>query len=173
MFAKSLKKAWEIVTDPVVEFKKLNNLSFEKVLSEYLHMIITIGCIAGLFELIFNFFKAVYMDVFVHADIQYLRMFNYLFGKANSIFFFTLFFGTFIMFLISVILKQIFRKIRYTSLLKLLFYSLAPLLLFGWTYKLIPGLIVWTLILFYKGVKTNKSVRRERYRKKNSIKQRE
>ena len=173
MFAKSLKKAWNIVTDPISEFKKLNKISFEKVLGEYLHMLITIGIIAGIFNLLINVFRALYLDIFLHADVQYIRMINYLFGKASSIFFFALFFGTFIMFLVSLIIKQFFTRVKYTEMLKILFYSLTPLLLFGWTHKLVPGLVIWSLIMLYHGMKVNESNIIKSKTKKNSIKQRE
>ena len=119
-------------------------------------MLLLVAIIAGLANFLFFLLRALYLDLFVTVDIQYMRMINYSLSTSSSIILLYLFAGTFILFFISVLIKPFIRKVKYTELLKILMYSMAPLLLFGWLFIPIP-FIVWSLFLLFVGLKTYKT----------------
>jgi len=98
------------------------------------------------------------LDLFLNIDINYWRMINYAFGVGASIIFFYIFAGTFLIFFISIILKPFFRKMKYVDLLRLLFYSSTPILLFAWLQFNALPLVIWSIFLFITGIKSYKSI---------------
>ena len=83
-------------------------------------------------------------------------MFNYSLGITTALIFFYLFAGTFILFIVSLITGAFVRSVKYVDLLKIFFYALSPLLLFGWIPFLPQAHIIWSLFLFVIGVKVMK-----------------
>jgi len=164
-----LKKAFRILSNPKKEFEDLSNRTFESVIGDYIKLLISVAIVAGLSSLIYAISRAVYLDLSLDIDIQYLRMMNYSFGRSASLFFFYIFAGTFLLFFISIILKPFIKKTKYTSLLKILFYSLTPLLLFSWLFSNPLPLLIWSLFLLIVGIKDHKSVQI----KQNSIDKRD
>ena len=111
------------------------------------------GLLAGAATLIYQFARAAYLDVFKSISVDYWNLLNYSVGTAVSIFFFYIFAGTFLMFIISLLIKLFARGIRYTRLLGIIMYSLSPLLVFSWIKEsLFPALLVWSLFLLVKGI---------------------
>lgn len=167
---KLIKKKLKILIDPKKEFSKLHKYSFEAVLTDYLRMLILFGAFASGANFLLNFGKAIYLSIFTSIDIQYLRMINYLLGRATSIFFLSLFIGTVIVFLLSLLIKPLFKGLKYTQFLQILMYSLTPILFFGWILPFVFGLMIWAGFLAYVGYHSSK----EGFKvKKGSIQQRE
>jgi hypothetical protein len=132
-------------------------------------MLLCTAVLAGVVGFIAYFSRAVYLDTFLNADVQYIRLLNYSIGRVVSIVFFYIFAGVFILAIISWILKM-FVKMKYTELLKIIFYSLSPVLLFSWIPLSPYPLLIWTAVLFYIGV----SIKRVDTKiKKDSIQQRD
>ncbi|MBW2992582.1 YIP1 family protein [Candidatus Woesearchaeota archaeon] len=156
---KIIRKRIELLKNPEKGFKELRNLTLERAVSEYLKLLILVGVLAALYVFVSNIAKTFYLDLFQGLEIKYWFMLNYLMGKTVSAIFFYFFAGTFIMFFVSVILNPFFRNIKYPYLLKIVFYSLTPLLLFGWIIFLVPSLFVWSIFLFVIGVRSSKGLK--------------
>jgi len=168
MIKKTIKKSINIISNPKKEFEELNKKSFDAVVWDYLILLLIVSVAAGIFSFLFSFLRAIYLDIFLNASIQYYRMFNYSLGRSTSLMFFYMFMGTFFMFLVSIILKPIFHRIKYNSLLKIILYSLTPFLMFSWLFSNPIPLLIWSLFLTYTGIKTHKS----QHIKQDSIKKR-
>lgn len=169
MIAEPIKNGLRILSSPKERFEELNGRTLESVVWDYLILLITSAIATGIFSLAYSIIWAIYLDIFVNVDIQYIRMINYSLGRSTSLIFLYLFLGTFLLFFISLIIKPFLRKIKYASLLKILFYSLTPLLLFSW---IIPNPIplgIWGLFLLAVGVKSYKPLEI----KKDSIQKRD
>jgi len=156
-FVDSVKKTVSILSNPEKEFHNLENKSLESVVGYYMRMLLLVAITAGIFGFLFSLFKAAYLDIFVTIDIQYLRMINYSLSRSASYIFFYLFAGTFLLFFLSVLMNILIRKLKYTDLLKIIMYSTAPLLFFGWIPALALPFIVWSLFLLIIGIKTYKT----------------
>jgi len=165
-----IKRAWKLLAEPRPAFKEMQKRPFEKVVSDYLILLVAVAIVAGLTALVFGVLKAVYYDIFFTIDIQYLRMVNYAMGRTTSLGFFFIFAGTFLLFFLSLVLKPFFRKIKFTQFLGVLFYSMSPVLLFGWIPVMPYALFIWALFLFIIGVSELKASGAVR---KDSIQQRD
>jgi len=150
-----IRKAVSVLLHPKREFRILDKRALEDVLGEYLKMVLLVGLASGVFTFLITVLKAFYFDLLLDANVQYLRMVNYSFGQVISIVFLYFFVGTFGIFLLSVLLKILFR-VKYTRLLKLIFYSMTPVLVFGWVHIFLPGLFVWAAMLFIIGMRSSR-----------------
>ena len=155
-FVKSVRKTIFILSDPKSAFQELEKQSLESVVVFYMRMLLLVSLVAGIFNFLFPLLRAFYLDIFVVIDIQYWNMINYSISRSSSIIFFYLFAGTFIFFLISVLIRPFTTKLKYPELLKVLMYSMAPLLLFGWLPTPTP-FIIWSLFLLIIGIKSYNS----------------
>ena len=156
MLKEPIKKGIKILLNPEIEFKLLNKRSLESVVWDYAAMLVAAALLAGISNLAFSTLKAFYFDLLANVNIEYLRMINYSIGRSTSILFFYIFSGTFLLFFASLLLRPFFRNIKYTSLLKILLYSAAPLLLFGWFLANPFPLAIWSLFLIHTGIKNHK-----------------
>jgi hypothetical protein len=156
---KYLKNALHVLANPHESFRGIHAGNFEKILTDYLKLLITAAIMAGIFHILYALGNALYLDVFKNIDISYWRMLNYASGESTGMAFFFLFAGTFILFMVSLIVLS-FIKIKYTALLKIMFIALTPPLLFSWLPVTIPGLAVWSVVLFVKGIEIEKSILR-------------
>ncbi len=170
MVINAIRQGIQVLLYPGKEFRNLNERTFESVLGDYLKLLITAGILSGIFSFLISLVKAAYFDIFMTIDIQYWRMMNYSLGRTTSTIFFYLFAGTFIFFFLSVALFPFFRNMKYVNLLRIMFYSLTPFLLFSWVPILVPSLALWSIFLFIVGVK---NYRKEARIKKDSIQQRD
>ena len=148
---------FKILINPHKEFSDLNKRTFETVVSDYIWMLVYVAIAAGSFNFLYSFFKATYLDFFLNTDIQYFRMINYSLGRSISLIFFYIFVGTFILFFISISIKTFFSEIKYMHLLAILIYSLSPLLIFSWLPFSPFALLIWSVFLFYIGIKLHKT----------------
>ena len=157
MIKKHIKFGIDILLNPEKGFKETEKFTFEETVNYYIWLLVAVSIIAGVFNFLYNLIKAAYFDLFFEVDINYLRMINYLIGRSTSIIFFYIFAGTFLVFILSVVLMLFLLRVKYVDLLKVLLYSATPLLFFSWIpYSPIP-LIVWSMFLFLNGVKAKKS----------------
>ncbi|MFH1174210.1 MAG: hypothetical protein V1725_03700 [archaeon] len=144
-----------ILVNPDKAFAKLHKIRLEAIVRDYVILLLLCGFLAGLFSLLYGLGNAVYLRTLLNVDIQFIRMLNYLLGRLVSMVFFYLFAGTFLFFILSMLLR-IFFSIKYADLLKVLMYGMSPVLLFGWLpFSVIP-LFIWALLLFIIGVRVHK-----------------
>lgn len=152
----AIKKTISILSNPKQEFKELENKSIDLIVAFYIRMLVMVSLLTGLFNLLFSILRAFYLDLFVTVDIQYIRMINYSLGISSSLILLYLFSGTFILFLVSLVINPFIGKLKYVEILKILMYSAAPFLLFGWLPFALP-FIIWSTFLFIIGLKTYKT----------------
>lgn len=168
MILKPIKNALKILNNPETEFSQIHKRKFEDILSDYLILLVVLSITAGLVSFIFYLVKAFYLDIFLTVDVNYMRMLNYSLGRTTSLMFFYMFAGTFLVFIISLMLR-LFVHVKYVQLFSIMFYSLTPFLLFAWIPILGYSLFIWTVFLFFVGLKHKKQF----LVKKDSIKQRD
>lgn len=133
--------------NPMENLSYYRRKNFEQSLYEYLQLLILLAVVAGALSLIVQLAKAVYLDVFLTVNIQYLRMMNYALGRATSVIFFYLFAGIFFQFIVSLIALAFTRKQKMVHIMQVQFLASTPLLLFGWLFILAPSLLLWSLFL--------------------------
>ncbi|MBS3158003.1 hypothetical protein J4206_01820 [Candidatus Woesearchaeota archaeon] len=165
---KQVNRCILILYDPKQSFHELEKESLEEVTSYYMQMLLFAGAATGLFNLMFLLSKTLYLDFIVDIDVRYSIVFNYLVGRATSLVFFYIFGGTILLFFLSMIIR-IFIRLRYAELLKLLMYSIAPLLLFGWIVGFQAIAVIWCIFLFVIGLKTYtvKSIKKDTISNRN------
>jgi hypothetical protein len=154
-------KVFSLITAPKESIHKLRSESLEKAVGDFLQLLILAGLLAGVVHFSFFFLKSAYHDVFQNLSVDYARMINYTFGRSVAVFFFYLFSGTFLLLIASIPLKIFAGKIKYTEFLRILIYSLSPLLLLGWIPMNPLPFIVWgifLLIVFLKAKGNRKSL---------------
>jgi len=147
------------LSNPEKAFSELENYSFEDVVSYYTIMLALTSFVAGILNFLVSIIKAIYFDIFIDVDVKYLAMLNYTLSVSTSLMFLYIFLGTFILFFISILLIPFFPKIRYTSLLKILLYSMSPFLVFVWIPSSSFPLLIWCIFLLVIGIKSHKIVK--------------
>ena len=152
-----IKKRFSVLMRPEQAFRDIRNATLEQSVAEYVKLLFFLGVLTGVYIFITNFARVVYFNIFNGLDVNYLFMLNYLMGKVTATIFFYLFAGTFILFFISILLKIILRRIKYTDMLQIIFISLTPVLLFGWITEAVVALFIWCIVLLWFGVKTYKT----------------
>ncbi|MEM4259617.1 MAG: hypothetical protein QXG00_00115 [Candidatus Woesearchaeota archaeon] len=168
MIKNKIKNSIKILLDPKTEFENLNKKTFESVVNDYVVLVFFLGILTGIFRFLISLIKVFYYNLVLKIDINFWRMINYELGRSVSTTFFYFFIGTFGIFFLSLILNLIFKKIKYIDLLKIIFYSISPLLLFSWMPFNPFFLIIWSIFLFMIGIKSYKNQKIM----KNSIHQR-
>lgn len=153
----AINKAFMIVRNPEREFINLEKRTFEKVLEDFAKLVLLSGLFAGIANFIYSLLNALYLQIFKNVSIEYMRLVNYSLGVSTSTFFFYLFAGSILMFVISLLIKTIFYRwtagMKLTQLLSIVFYASSPVLLFGWiSSKLAIALLVWTAVLIATGI---------------------
>jgi len=128
-------QGFRTLANPEREFENINKRSLEKILEDYIKLLLASGLLAAVIAFIFI-------------------LINYSAGISGSLFFFYLFAGTFLFFLLSLIIRIFVRRIKYTRLISVLCYSLSPILLIGWiSNKLILALGIWSAFLLIVGIR--------------------
>lgn len=169
MITQHIKTGFRVVSNPEKEFGNLPRTSLEDVVACYMSLLILTALAAGIASSLLIFSQTLYFDIFFKSDVHYSEVANYSLVRGTSLVFMYLFLGTFLVFLITIILKQFFRKIRYTDFLKITCYSLSPMLLFGWAPFSIVSMLLWSIILLVLGIRMH----RAKPVKKDSITNRE
>ncbi|MEM4755761.1 MAG: hypothetical protein QW594_01370 [Candidatus Woesearchaeota archaeon] len=158
-----------ILKEPKQSFEQLYTRTFEEVLSDYLIALLQMAIFAGIVSFVYALGKAAYLYYAMTIEIELWPMINYMVGRSTSIIFLYLFLGTFMILAASLLLRIGFKKGKFYDFLKIIFYSLTPLLLFGWIPTITGGLLVWCLFLLSIGVTTTPQAETI----KNSIKHRD
>jgi hypothetical protein len=162
---RSIKEGFRTCISPEKEFSSLNKLTLDSVVSDYIRLLIAAALAAGLFNLLFSTIKSIGYRLFLNMDIDYWRMLNYYVGRSISEVFAYLFVGTFGIFFLSLIIRSVYHRLNYVPLLKVMFRSLAPFLLFGWLMTNFLPFLVWSLFLLIVGIRSYQTERMA----KNSI----
>lgn len=152
-----VKRGIRLLVNPEKEFRELEKETLETAVANYLKLLIVTGTVAGASIFLFNFARALYYQLSLRVDVQYLRLLNYSATILSTTIFFYAVIGTFGIFFLSYLLRLFIRSIKYTVLVKLMLYSLTPILLFGWIPTLVLSLIIWSIFLFVLGLISQKS----------------
>ncbi|MBU0980886.1 MAG: YIP1 family protein [Nanoarchaeota archaeon] len=148
----AIKTGISLLVNPDKGFSQLHRRPLESIVADYLRLLLVVGLAAGLFNMAYSFLKALYLDTFLLVNVDYLKMLNYSLSRSTSYIFFYVFAGTFLLFILSIILRLFVRQLRYTDLLKVMLYALFPYLLFSWLTFTTPALFIWSLFLFIVGL---------------------
>ena len=149
----AIVQAFRILYNPEKEFENLEKRSLESVVEDYLKLILLTGLVAGIIAFLVIVISSAYLDIFKGITINYLHLLNYAGGILSSTFFFYLFSGTFIFFILTVIIWLFVRKIKYFELIGILCYAFTPIIIFSWiSVKTIFPLVVWSLFLLITGI---------------------
>jgi hypothetical protein len=160
---RTIKHSIRILYNPEQEFEALNNRTLEEVVEDYIILLLSISVLAGVVSLAYQAIYAAYINLFQGIAINYLRLLNYSAGNSVSLFFFYAFAGTFLLFIISLVVKAFVKGIKYTKLISILLYSVTPLLLFCWiTPAFFLPLSVWCIFLAVSGVKTFRRIEEQK-----------
>jgi hypothetical protein len=154
-----LSKGYKILSNPEKAFSDLRNDSLETVVSFYIKMLTLMSVAAAIANIIYSLARAVYLDIAMNTDITYSRMINYTIGSSTSLAFLYIFLGTFLVFIVSSLLSVFIRKLRYLELLKVVLYSVTPILMLGWIPFVAVPLLVWCGFLFVTGIKSYSSTK--------------
>jgi hypothetical protein len=145
----------ELLSSPKSAFRQMEERTFEQVLEDYIKLLLWSGFFAGIASFLQKVGFAAYLYVFKSLRIDFLRLMNYSGGTSTSIFFIYLFIGMFGLFLVSVLAKLFFNRIKYTQLISIIMYSATPILLFSWIYTAVTlAYLLWSAFLFSAGVKS-------------------
>ena len=151
---RAVSQGFRTLFNPQKEFEALRNRTFEDVIEDYILLLLVAGVVAGIMSLISRFIYSGYLSIFKGMSIDYWRLLNYTVGNSVSMFFFYLFAGTFLIFIITMIARIFMKGIKLTRLLSLMLYVITPLLFFGW---IVPSmflpLIIWSLFLLATGLR--------------------
>ncbi|HII16817.1 TPA: hypothetical protein HA361_02790 [Candidatus Woesearchaeota archaeon] len=164
-----IREACSVIASPKDAFRNMPNIRFEKAVADYLRLLLLAGSAGSIITLLLSAGKAAYLDLLFEANVNYWNMLNYAAGKAVSLLFFCIFGGTFLLFLLSLLLVPFLRHLKYVELLRILFYSMLPIILFGWLPFNPAPLVVWCIFLFIVGIRTYKG----KAIRKDSIEQRD
>jgi len=163
---RAVKQGFRTLSNPEKEFEALASRTFEEMLEDYMLFVLASGLFAGVISLAYRFVYSGYLSIFKGISMNYWKLLNYSVGTSLSMFFFYLFAGTFLLFIISIIVRIFVRGIKYTQLIAIMLYSVTPLLLFNWIAPtLILPLLIWGLFLLVCGVKTIKRLQLQKDKK--------
>ena len=149
-----IKFALNILKSPRAEFLKIDRITLDYLLGNYIVLLIISAVLSGIVTFILGVVRALYYNIFSHAEIDFTGVLNYSIGIGVSLMFFLIFCGTIILFFFSILLKSILR-LPYIKILKILMYAAMPLLLFGWIPNIVYSLVVWSTFLLFIGLKEN------------------
>lgn len=148
-----LSEGLRILYDPKKAFEILGAKSLDEVVHNYILTIIVVGIGAAIAHFIFQISQAVYLDLSRVIDINYLHTLNYAAVRLSSIFFFYLFAGTILVIFFALVANYFKKKLKFVDLLKVIMYSITPLILFGWISANPAPFVIWAIFLFVMGMK--------------------
>ncbi len=157
-FRHALVSGFEALREPRQAQLRALEEPIEDALGNHMRRVLTAGVAAGLFSLIFSVAQALYLQQIKHVDIAFGRLLNYYSGIAFGTFLFYVFAGTFLLFLLSVVIRLFVRQVPFWTLIKLLCIAMVPVLLFGWIGRGVAlALLVWSAFLLVSGILTVRS----------------
>lgn len=154
MLAKNaITSGFSILSYPTFAFRDLKKRTLEQVLGDYIKLVLLSGLLAGVVTFLYAIGRAVYLEIVRDVTVNFWRLANYYSGIAVGTFFFYLFAGTFIFFIVSVV-ANLFTPAPYTRVVMVLCYALTPVLLFGWlSSRLAAALLIWAGFLLIVGLR--------------------
>lgn len=150
---RAIRQAGLVLQNPEREFRRIPARTFEAIVVDYVLLLLASSAAAFVVSLAYSVLRAAYLDLFKVVDIHYWRMLNFATGTAVSLFFFTVFAGTFLVFFLSLLIRPFGRGLKYTRQLSVLLYALSPLLLFSWIPAFHAGLFLWGGVLLAVGLR--------------------
>lgn len=154
MVGDALRQGVRVLMYPGKCFEELNGMTLERVSSLHMILVIFAGIAAGVVSFLFTLGSTLYFDVFRNLDTNYFVVANYSFGISMGFIFLYLFVGTFGVFFVSLLLRPFFRKMKYTAFLKIVLFSVVPVLFFGWIMRIPIPFFLWSVFLFIVGIRT-------------------
>lgn len=149
----SFRFALATVREPLTAMREVARRPLEDTIGKYLVLLAYSGIVAGLVSLLWALGRGVYLDVVHNITIDYWRLINYFGQVLMGTFFLYIFFGTFILFLITLIVHRFAAHAKYVHVVAVTCASTAPLLLFGWVnYRVLIALLIWMLFLLVTGI---------------------
>lgn len=143
-----IRQGFRTLSSPEKAFKELKKRTFEDVLEEYIKLLLLSGFLAALALFLINIGRSFYLHIIRNVTVDYWGLLNYSSQASTATFFFYLFAGTFLLFVLSLLMKPFFRGWKLVKLLGVICYSVTPLLFFSWIYKgLLLALGIWSLFL--------------------------
>ena len=151
----SIKTGVCLLMNPEHEFRALHSRTLEDILGEYIKLLLLCGLVAGMFSFAYAIVRAFVLQFFNHVTIDYLRLVNYAAGISTGTFFFYLFSGTFVLFLVCMLLRIFIKHLHFTLIIKILCLSMTPLLFFSWISSVMAfPLLVWSVFLAIVGIRS-------------------
>lgn len=146
-------RAVAVIRNPDHAYGQLHSRTLEDVLADYVKLVMASGLLAGVVSFIWAFGRAAYLQLVRGIVVDYWRLANYQAQVLAGTFFLYLFAGTILFFLASVVVKAARPRAGYTQVVMVLCYALSPVLLFGWvSSRLVPALLVWSVVLLLVGL---------------------
>lgn len=151
---KSVAWAWSIVNEPLDAMRSVVARPLEESIGKYLTLLVFSALVAGVVSFLWAFVRAAYFDVVRDVTIEYWRLLNYYGQVVMGTVFLYVFFGTFVLFLLTLFVHRFASDAKYVKAVAVTCASTAPLLLFGWVnYRVLVALLVWSCFLAAAGVK--------------------
>lgn len=149
----SLRSALGVLQSPREGLLRVHEETLEETLSNYLALLLWSGVLAGVVSFVWALLRALYVDIIRGITIDYWHVVNYFSQVLIGTAFLYVFFGTFVMFLLTLALQAFAPRARYVKVVAVTCASAAPLLLFGWIApRLLLALLVWMLFLLGSGI---------------------
>lgn len=132
----------------------------EDIMGDHVKFVFIMSVFASLVSTIVTFATAAYLAKFRAVAVDYSRLLNYsisIIGGTISFYFFA---GTFLLFLISIILT-LFIRIKYFELLRYLCLAYIPIISFAWINpQFVYALLPWGLIVFVSCLQTHNEAKK-------------
>jgi hypothetical protein len=146
--------AFDVLLDPKKSFKDLEKKTLERVVADYIKILIIMAVLAAILNLIYWIGRSFYYDAFFSLTVEYPTMLNYALSTSSSLLFLYLYLGTFMVFILAVIIALFMQKFKFIEVIKITLYAMIPLLLFGWVPPTPLPFVIWSIVLFITGITT-------------------
>ena len=167
MFWDRVKRFIGILANPERSFRDLGKRTFEDVLEDYMKVLLFSGFLAALSSFLYQFAVAFYLAFVKKVNINFMNLLNYSAGTSTSMFFFYLFVGTVAVAVLAGLIKPFAGGLKFTRVVSVVLFSLAPYLIFGWIYLQAGiGLLMWCAFLLIVGLVVQKAEAKAAPRKK-------
>ncbi|MCD6464305.1 hypothetical protein J7L02_02150 [Candidatus Woesearchaeota archaeon] len=150
--------AFKLLANPKKGFESYFKKPLDVTLSQYFSLLLLSSILAFASVFLLRLAKSFYYHFFKKASVNYWGVLNLAGSTAVSVFFLYLFLGTFVMFVLNIVLYFIFKRLGFVNVLKLSLLSYTPILVFGWIPVMNYSLTIWAAFLFITGLKAFKNL---------------
>ena len=137
---------WRIALSPEHADRCLDEHLFDDDLSRFLRMLFVSGILAALFQFIMTMSFAFITLVRSGSTIDWWPLINVSSALAAGGFFFMLFTGTVVLFVLALILHLLLSR-KLIRIMHAIVLASSPLVLFAWIPILAPGVALWSFVL--------------------------